>query len=198
MTNVRCVKCGEPWDYYGIPNGDMDENEARKFMSGDGCPCCAFGTQCPYCQGTGFREQYPHTCRTCWDRGYILAWTPRQDHPQASYKVNVFYASSALSTETRSIPEPSFDIPVKIGVREFPEKIEILNCLGGQFERWWVPCPDCDGPGPNSEKCTECAGTGKLVTAHDSDLNAARDELHASDEDPVDILERREGECIKT
>lgn len=38
--DVRCVVCGEPWDYYGIDHGDMEAWEATLFKAGSGCPCC--------------------------------------------------------------------------------------------------------------------------------------------------------------
>jgi nicotinic acid phosphoribosyltransferase len=49
MGDIRCKKCGEPWDAYGVrmallrDEGDMSQDEARRFMNGDGCPCCKFG-----------------------------------------------------------------------------------------------------------------------------------------------------------
>jgi len=38
--DIRCVVCGEPWDSYGIRNGDMEKWEADLFNVGSGCPCC--------------------------------------------------------------------------------------------------------------------------------------------------------------
>lgn len=38
--DVRCVVCGEPWDSYGVRNGDMLRWEADLFKKGAGCPCC--------------------------------------------------------------------------------------------------------------------------------------------------------------
>lgn len=40
MTDVRCVVCGEPWDYYGVSHGDMEKWEAELFRKGAGCPSC--------------------------------------------------------------------------------------------------------------------------------------------------------------
>lgn len=40
MSDVRCVVCGEPWDYYGVSHGDMEKWEARLFKAGAGCPAC--------------------------------------------------------------------------------------------------------------------------------------------------------------
>lgn len=40
MSDVKCVVCGEPWDYYGVNHGDMEAWEADLFKKGAGCPCC--------------------------------------------------------------------------------------------------------------------------------------------------------------
>jgi len=57
--DIRCAKCGEPWDSYGVNEGlhhregDMTYDEARKFTAGKGCPACGFGLTCTHCYGTG-------------------------------------------------------------------------------------------------------------------------------------------------
>jgi len=38
--DIKCVVCGEPWDAYGVNNGDMLDWEADLFKKGAGCPCC--------------------------------------------------------------------------------------------------------------------------------------------------------------
>ena len=43
MSDILCSICGEPWDAYGVRQGDMTPVEARKFLSGQGCPGCEFG-----------------------------------------------------------------------------------------------------------------------------------------------------------
>jgi len=40
MGDIHCRICGEPWDAYGVSNGDMSEKEAKAFRMGLGCPCC--------------------------------------------------------------------------------------------------------------------------------------------------------------
>src|SRR5262247_3947338 len=40
MSDVKCVVCGEPWDFYGITHGDMETWEAKLFKQGAGCPSC--------------------------------------------------------------------------------------------------------------------------------------------------------------
>lgn len=43
MGDIYCKKCGEPWDYYGILNGDMAPEEVKRFLRGEGCPACMWG-----------------------------------------------------------------------------------------------------------------------------------------------------------
>jgi len=37
---MYCIKCGEPWDTYGVFHGDMTKEEAKRFLKGLGCPAC--------------------------------------------------------------------------------------------------------------------------------------------------------------
>jgi len=43
MGDIRCRLCGEPWDSFGVHDGDMEPEEAERFLRGEGCPCCHFG-----------------------------------------------------------------------------------------------------------------------------------------------------------
>jgi hypothetical protein len=49
MADLFCKKCGEPWDGYGVrmalkyDQGDMTQEEAIRFVKGEGCPSCHFG-----------------------------------------------------------------------------------------------------------------------------------------------------------
>lgn len=38
--DLYCQRCGEPWDQYGVYNGDMDEEEKKRFLKGTDCPAC--------------------------------------------------------------------------------------------------------------------------------------------------------------
>ena len=42
--DVRCAVCGEPWERYGLFNGDMYKWERDLFLAGAGCPCCEGGS----------------------------------------------------------------------------------------------------------------------------------------------------------
>lgn len=48
MNDVRCKKCGEPWEIYSlrheVPDWDGEPSDAYdKFMAGEGCPTCCWG-----------------------------------------------------------------------------------------------------------------------------------------------------------
>lgn len=46
--DIKCVACGEPWDSYGINNGDMLPWESALFKIGAGCPCCEGKPDVPF------------------------------------------------------------------------------------------------------------------------------------------------------
>ena len=77
MSDMVCAICGEPWDAYGVRHGDMTPAEARKFLSGQGCPSCQFGTACPHCDGTG-HEPCPNHCFEEHGRRYYFDWGPKR------------------------------------------------------------------------------------------------------------------------
>src|SRR3990167_11220819 len=52
--DISCAKCTEPWDAYGVRNGDMEPHEAKRFLKGEGCPCCKFGAKLPIFKGQTF------------------------------------------------------------------------------------------------------------------------------------------------
>ena len=45
MSDIYCRKCHEPWDAFGAQDGDMEPDEWRRFLRGEGCPCCDFGAE---------------------------------------------------------------------------------------------------------------------------------------------------------
>lgn len=38
--DVKCLVCGEPWDYWGLYHGDVLAWEADAIREGRGCPAC--------------------------------------------------------------------------------------------------------------------------------------------------------------
>lgn len=161
MSDILCAKCGEPWDLYGVNHVDMKPDEAKKFLAGKGCPCCRFGTACPSCDGTGRDPRRPYQCEQCRDSRYLLAWSPRQNAALAPYRAGEFYTGYVPGV--RHLRDPSFDEPLKLGVREFPELIDVTDTRDGPVENWWVPCDACqDNPRLDVEICVVCNGTGEL------------------------------------
>lgn len=42
MSDIRCGKCGEPWNVYHV-NHEFDDDEESEFLNGNGCPTCDWG-----------------------------------------------------------------------------------------------------------------------------------------------------------
>jgi len=40
MADIRCKKCSEPWDVWGLDHGDVTPQQAAAIKRGFGCPCC--------------------------------------------------------------------------------------------------------------------------------------------------------------
>lgn len=179
MADVSCAKCGEPWDYYGVKNGDMDASESSRFLKGEGCPCCGFGTYCHMCGGTGKTSQGIHRAScNCMD-GKVLIWQPSRsgygyssEHWYTGYKPNV----KTMDDDT-----------LKIIRRD-----KGFESRDGWVNQAWAVCQECKGDLP---PCDACDGTGKLnATKEDQEdlaFDAMRSECSASDEDPFDIMTRR-------
>lgn len=74
MSDVTCAICGEPWDYYGLKHGDLRPEEAERFLHGQGCPTCGYGTRCTACYGTGRTpERYSRaTCPDCYGKRFVF------------------------------------------------------------------------------------------------------------------------------
>lgn len=185
--DVVCAKCGEPWDAYGVRNGDMEEKEAARFLKGEGCPCCGFGSRCPHCDGTGIDTgDYPHTCKTCNDKSYVLAWSPTRS--VSGYIAGRLY--TGYSPSVRALSEDVYDNIIHLGVRTLPERFGRHESRDGWVEEWWAPCPEGCATKEHTP-CPECDGTGALTPSDGMDLAAAESEINASDEDGVEILARR-------
>ena len=52
--DIICAQCGEPWESWGINNGEMSKNEAKFFLHGRGCPEC--GEDKPQSEGKFFMD----------------------------------------------------------------------------------------------------------------------------------------------
>jgi len=179
MSDVLCSKCGEPWDYYGIKTNDtMNSLETEKFLKGMGCPCCDFGKSCPSCHGTGIESIIG--CDVCRE-GKILAWSPQRSARQ--FKAGEWY--QGYSPNVRHL---DFDSLRKI------KEAEGFHSADGFVRQSWFWCPECGGNKAGEDRiirCLSCDGTGKLTINKDADFDACQSECSASDEDPVEIMQRR-------
>lgn len=168
--DITCAKCGEPWDSFGIREGDMEPDEAARFRRGEGCPACGFGTRCTSCDGTGL-EVPAHKCN-CQN-------------------------GSRLASRLEADPAGRWRIGYQPNMRPLPEGAKMLRpagryeCRDGWVERAFFDCPDCKPA--DRLPCPCCNGTGKLTVADplELEIEAARSAIDASDEDGIEILIER-------
>lgn len=176
MSDILCAKCGEPWDSYGIGNGDMTAPEARRFRKGEGCPCCGFGTLCTQCGGSGVSNVHfcPHQCMS----GKILAWMPMIGDPHKQYCDGNWY--TGYRPNVKVVPEDA------IKLRE----AGTVQSADGPIRQAWFRCPFHKKE--DEMKCPHCEGDGKF---HSNDPNmemkALESAIEASDVDPFIIIEER-------
>ena len=166
--DIKCAKCGEPWDGYGVRNGDMDPDEARKFLRGQGCPSCKFGTACPSCDGSGKDKENSgfHTdeCPVC--RGARTVSVRQCLTPPSGWRYD-------WDPHTKPVPD-SVTVP--------QEDRRYFACLEGRAVETRVSCWACFETAP---PCQECKGDGKLHRG-DRDKSEAFEilsDLLAGDED---------------
>lgn len=175
MADVYCSKCGEPWDYYGVRNGDMSKPESVRFLQGEGCPSCGFGEWCPSCNGTGIDEVLGCECRN----GNVLGWSPGRS--SGAYKKGHWHNGYRPNVKELIDPRKIRDI-------------EGYVCADGPVLQAWFWCPKCGGDRADESKkiaCFSCHGTGKLTVKENADLEACKSEMDASDECPIEIMNRR-------
>lgn len=174
--DIKCAKCGEPWDAYGVRNGDMEPAEAKRFNKGEGCPACRFGECCPICSGSGKDSDSIKCC----SHGTVSAWSPRTN--VAHFRAGEFY--TGFTPNVKHVRDPE-DIR-SVGAHQSRD---------GWADDYMIRCPTCDGKGEHLFPCGRCDGTGKLNLtedeATDAAIEAARTALDASDEEPIGILIER-------
>ena len=184
MADMSCIKCGEPWDAYGVNNGDMEPHEAKRFKRGEGCPSCNFGTQCDQCDGSGREVGYSISpdCKTCRDKGYVLGrWI--KDEVSIGWQPTVRYLGRRGDQPKKTI-----------GAKKLPAIIRTFDCLEGVAVEYWLLCPDCKGEG-DILPCRFCDGSGALKTDDDTDewANRIQSHLDATDEEPLGVLDKLTG-----
>jgi hypothetical protein len=180
MGDLICVKCGEPWDSYGITYvkgaGDLTLEEVKKFLEGLGCPACGFGTICPRCHGGRIEK---NDCPTCFGDGYVFAKRCPSASDTRFHQWFIGYSNSP------NYPLRFLDQVETLCVRE--EKPE--ESLDGIVYVAKVKCPDCHGEG---EPCSECGGDGKFHPDTQPDYfdQAVGSLLDNSDAEPIGVLTR--------
>jgi len=173
MGDIHCPKCGEPWDSYGVHNGDMTDGESRRFLAGEGCPSCNFGTECPQCNGMGKKSE-SYEKGQCCRNGRVLVWSPNRSG----------YIYSNEKWYSGYVPR----------VKVYPGDIRILRTLpsiatnDGRVSQAWAECQECHGKGYHLEICARCKGSGKLDAPSIEQESKFMGEALESTDDPDTLL----------
>lgn len=169
--DINCAKCGEPFEAYFI-NHELPPEERRRFMNGDGCPCCHWGEHCPSCSGTGKRRTIGSTCSTCSGSHYFIMRHHVEGEGAGSY-------TSGYQPAIRKYTAEQFKT---MRVLKPCGRHEYKNAT---TEEYLVQCT-CDG-----EPCERCNGTGALQqeqhTPSTNDFRALGD-LFGSDVDGLQSM----------
>ena len=187
MSDIYCKKCGEPWDAYGVRNGDMEPLEARRFLRGEGCPSCHFATQCVECDGTGAQASdivwRQPKCVECGDRHKILV----RRFPLSSASLEHGYQPNV-----KTIAADVAATAIRIG------KEEIRQSRDGFFAEFFILCPACmDGVGRPKQPdqiptCHCCHGDGKFHPPGHPEIIEARaieSLLDETEDEPLGVLD---------
>ncbi len=134
---MKCHRCGEPWEA-----GALGPDERRRLREGDGCPACAWGTQCPACAGTGLESLDPAAC--CANGAAVAERL--SDGPAWTWRGRLLDRAPG--------PAPGH------GRRVFMRRTVAPD---GRTEaaEYLVACPVCGGNGPHLVRCHRCGGTGR-------------------------------------
>ena len=188
--DVTCRKCGEPWDYYGAMDGDMEPGEWARFKRGEGCPACGFGTICTQCNGSGKEPvQYGGSCPACLGRRTVLI------HRCGSFDGGAWH----YGYQPRMVRLAAEDV-----ARLFLRDERGHECSDGWVEQKWIRCPLCWDEAP---PCAWCGGTGAPAAKSEDEDTDATIEFLASlvdvcegDEvfEAVDALEREARTPVRT
>jgi len=188
MSDILCAKCGEPWDAYHVRH-DMPADERRKFMSGQGCDACGYGTKCVDCSGTGRMGRDADracSCSTCHNFRFVVVfrYAPltlriKRDEgvaPDAPWMVWTFGYNNT----------PDHPIRTDAG-KVFYQYDGLETRAGVKLQQALALCPDCPDDVP---ACPTCGGSGEFTPANSEEMrfDAMRSAVEASDEDPFEIM----------
>lgn len=173
MSDIHCAKCGEPWDSYGVRHGDMTSSESQRFLKGEGCPCCNFGTMCPHCAGTGKERDEASRCY-CRGEYFLIARVLDNDMTAGSVVPGRCF-TERISLRLRT-GEPisaryavHYDYRPNVKSLSEAERIKavilrdygIKECRDGWYGEVKLACPLCDQS--KAVRCHHCNGTGKFT-----------------------------------
>jgi hypothetical protein len=144
IMDVKCVVCGEPWDYYGINHGDMEKWEAELFKKGSGCPCCEGETEHPFEPQTifdiGYGDKDPILRLQTWEDNQE-GRTPKWEEP----KPELLWECSGcgVQVERDANGELDYNIP-----------------MGATCRQWYISHPFWKGE-PTEEPAHTFKGAGE-------------------------------------
>jgi hypothetical protein len=168
----------------------MLPSEAARFLKGEGCPSCRFGTMCVGCAGTGIAgggwSAPTHDCKACRGSRKLLV----REILTGPWRMEFGY-----QPEVTVIPEHLAEtlMPMHPGAETFHT---YANCKTKEF---FILCPYCMEkrgvlkPGHDGRVCGSCNGDGKFrqtkAEAEDAFLRHASSSVEATD-DPDTVLNR--------
>jgi len=191
MSDIVCRKCGEPWNSYGARDGEMTFTEYKRFMCGDGCPACNFGTICTQCRGTG-REPAAFNgieCPECLGGRYLIIRANIDgDVWRYGYSpgIRILGYCRAVVKSSKTITMQDADGSNRREIRVI-RHYSIKRTRDGSIIELMVACPYCRDSAP---PCQWCKGTGEYHPHQEGEhIDEFLDSLmDGTDEDPLAYL----------
>jgi hypothetical protein len=192
MGDIECRKCREPWDAFAHTYGEMTDEEHKRFMGGEGCPSCRWGTVCVHCYGTGKQYEYSQydECSECSGRHSLhIHRAAGQRVWRYGYEPQV-YELGWEGEQNRIGANRHKRILLKVGSDErFEIEVYETNVLvedGVTVTRLKIVCPFCEGI-----VCSLCNGSGEYTRpdwADEAEKDYLRGLFNETDEDPLEYL----------
>ena len=190
--DIHCAKCGEPWDSYGVHHGDLTPAESRRFLRGEGCPSCNFGTTCTQCGGSGKEEDNRSKCYCRGKYSFLVRVTDFDGSCfRGKFDLLATIGKPILRDYTLQydwLPNVKTITPAERAKAVLLKIYEMKECRDGWFHEVKLACPFCDAT--TAFPCATCNGTGKLVTEHEDkqELFKVASQLLAGDQDGLDAM----------